>query len=121
MIKDLVPQKTAAMRVQHAGTGTPPVAFHSTTRQHVLCPVRRGGKQPRAKIKVDAAERAVPTLYPLAAHFPGLINVAVHLLDQGLDGVEAERAAQPCAEVDRRVETVEVKVVTVERVRLHGP
>src|SRR6266567_712793 len=115
MIKDLIPRKTAAMRVQHARTGTPPVAFHHTTHGYLLCPgpVVRNKPSRSRSIMRNGPDR----LCTLTADLPGLVNIEVHLLDQGLDGVETERAAQPGAEIDRRVQAVQVEVVAVDRVR----
>jgi hypothetical protein len=38
--------------------------------------------------------------------FPGLVYVVAHLVDQGVDGVEADRAAEAVGEVDRHVRAV---------------
>ncbi len=50
----------------------------------------------------------------------GLDHVFAHLGDQGIDGVEPLRAAEPGGEVDGGMGAVQVQVVAVERVRLDG-
>ncbi len=54
------------------------------------------------------------------ADFACLVDVLAHLHDEGVDGVEAEGAAQPDGEVDRGVQPVKVQVGAVERVGLDG-
>src|SRR5581483_3178301 len=56
-----------------------------------------------------------------AHQFTCPVDVAPHLLDQGVHRVELLHAAQPGGEVHRHALPVEVEVVTVQRVRLHYP
>jgi hypothetical protein len=68
-----------------------------------------GGSRQRARTGrdrlLDRQSRA-RTFVLLSAELSCLRDVEVHLLDQGLDRVEAEGAAQPGSEVDRRVDPV---------------
>src|ERR1700728_3473189 len=54
-------------------------------------------------------------------HPPGLGHILVHLGDEFVHRRELDRRAQEGGEVDGHVRAVQVEIVTVERVRFHGP
>src|SRR5689334_705335 len=114
------------MRVQPARTGR----FAGSVSQYHAPAGTLSAAGKRASYRTTAAysrrfrphvrcTRSRPLALSARADIARLVDVDAHLLDEGVDGVEAQRAAQPDREVDRGVQAVEVQVGPVEGVGLH--
>ena len=95
--------------------GPPPPAPAAKRRRSARPPV--GQRRPSCRRCQDPGRRTLNLVRPSSGDPARLVDVAVHLLDQRLDAVEAPLAAQALEEVEPQLAAVEV-AVEVEQVRL---